>query len=280
MKNIFSIYDAGIEEIAIGKFDGVHLAHQELLKRLGSNSGVFIIFQNNEKFLSDLKLREQLLQKKVFLISLDSIKNWSGEKFVEFLKQAFINLKKIIIGYDFCFGKCRECQASDLKKLFFGAVEIVEEFKINGISVHTHNIKEALKNAQIRQANMLLGREYQIKGKVIKGQGIGKKFLYPTINLENLGYFLPKNGVYATLFSKDKIPSATFVGIRSTDSNFSMEVHLLREFHEMRDGDICDLFFVDFIRENQKFENLHLLKEQIALDIKQIQEILIQKSKK
>lgn len=272
MKNIFSIYDAEIREIAIGKFDGVHLAHQELLKRLGNNGGVLIILQDDEEFLSDLKLREQLLEKKVFLISLDAIKNWSGERFVEFLKQAFINLKKIVIGYDFCFGKGRKYQAGNLQKLFCNTVEIVEEFKINGISVHTQNIKEALKNAQIRQANMLLGRKYQIKGKIIKGQGIGNKFLYPTINLENLGYFLPKNGVYATLFGRNKIPSATFIGVRSTDFNFSIEVHLLGEFYDVGNEDICDLFFVDFIRENQKFEDLKLLKKQIALDIKQIQE--------
>ncbi|WP_104696783.1 MULTISPECIES: bifunctional riboflavin kinase/FAD synthetase [unclassified Helicobacter] len=268
MKSISFMCDLNIKEIAIGKFDGVHLAHQELLRRLGEKSGVVVIYQDDKQHLTDLRLQKTLLQKKIFFFRLRDIREWSGERFVKFLTTSFPRLEKIVVGYDFCFGKGREYGALKLRELFKGQVEIIDEFKINHQSVHTQNIKDFLWQGEIKKANLLLGRMYQIKGKKIQGQGIGKKLLYPTINLENLNYFLPKNGVYITLFGVHKALSLTFIGTRSTDLQFSIEVHLLQEIGETLKGVIFDLFFVDFLRDNKNFKDLEQLKRQITQDIK------------
>lgn len=268
MRNTFSIYDPKIKEIVIGKFDGVHLAHQELLKSLGEQSGVLVIYQNDRQHLTDLKLQKKLLQKKTFLLYLKDIKEWSGERFIEFLAASFPKLEKIVVGYDFYFGMNKKYDAIKLKELFLGKVEIIDEIKINHQAIHTQTIKDLLQDGNIKRANLFLGRMYQIRGKRISGQGIGKRLLYPTINLQNLNYFLPKNGVYITLFGKNKVLSLTFIGIRSTDSHFSIEVHLLQGEGRLENGEF-DLFFIDFLRDNQKFNNLDQLKSQITKDIKQ-----------
>lgn len=272
MKNIFSISSSKIEQLAIGKFDGVHLAHQKLFKSLCSNAGVLMISQDKGCYLCDLELKKRLIGYELFELMLDEIREWSGEDFVAFLKQNFPNLKKIVVGYDFCFGKDRKNNCHHLQEMFDGEVEIIKEVKKNGCSIHTQNIKKILQEqGDIKLANLLLGRMYQIQGRVIKGQGIGKKMLYPTFNLDTQKYILPKEGVYATFVGEEKIPSATFIGVRSTDSHFSVEVHLL---DKVRDFDKIDLFFVDRIRDNKHFSNLEELKKQITQDIQTIKNIL------
>ena len=126
-------------------------------------------------------------------------------------------------------------------------------------------------------ANLLLDRVYEIKGDLIKGQGLGKKELFSTLNLDVSNYFLPKNGVYATftnLNNKD-FKSVTFIGNRlSTDDKFSVETHIIEPFSEDKINGKITIKFKDFIRDNKKFENLNELKFQISKDILKAQDIL------
>ena len=269
LKHSTILKNKNIDSIAIGGFDGIHIAHQELINRLTKNGAIVIIDKGYANLTPKLH-RCDFVNKECLFLKLEKIKNLNGKEFVDFLKEKFPNLEKIIVGYDFSFGKNRESNANDLSKLFDKKVEIVKEIKIEGVSVHSQTIREMLKNGDIRKANLLLGREYSITGDVIKGLGLGKKELFATINLKIQDYLLPKEGVYAT-FSKIKkqlFPSVTFIGKRATIYNsFSIETHVLDETIQITPNNV-KINFVEFLRENIKFDSLESLKSQISKDIK------------
>ncbi len=264
-----------IDTIAIGGFDGIHVAHKTLIDKTGEKGAVVIIDKNYAN-LTPNSYRCFYIDQPCIFIDLSKIKDLSGEEFVKLLTKEFPNLKKIVVGYDFRFGKNRSKDANDLKKLFDGEVEIVKEIKIDGISVHSKTIRELLKKGDLKTAKKLLGRNYSIFGNVIKGLGIGSKELYPTINLSTGNFLLPKEGVYAT-FSKidDKtFSSVTFIGKRETiDGSFSIETHILDRF-DLKDIKTVEVIFVEYLRENKKFKDLQNLKKQIEEDIKEAKKIL------
>lgn len=256
-----------IDSIAIGSFDGIHLGHMQLINRLGDNGALFVIDKDHANLTPGLKRIEYSKHPCMFYHFL-KVKDLSGDEFVNLLKKEFINLKKIVVGYDFVFGKSRSCNAQDLKKIFDGTVEIVDEFFYDGISVHSSVIRKLLLSKDIDRANLLLGREYSIHGKVIRGQGLGKEELYPTINIEVKDYLLPSEGVYAsrTRIENKIYNSVSFIGTReTTDGHFSIETHIV-DF-DVEVGDEVEIFFVHFLRENRKFNNLKELKTQITIDI-------------
>ena len=262
-----------IKSLAIGHFDGIHLGHKALFSYC-FDGGILVIENDRLKLTPK---RESFINLPIFYKNINDIKNLSPEEFIKLLKNEFVNLKKIVVGYDFKFGKNRSADAIFLKNIFDGEVVIVNEKKINNISVHSEKIREFLKKANIKMANLLLDRVYEIKGNLIKGQGLGKKELFSTINLDTSNYFLPKNGVYATftnLNNKD-FKSVTFIGNRlSTDDKFSVETHIIEPFSEDKINGKITIKFKDFIRDNKKFENLNELKFQITKDILKVQDIL------
>ncbi len=256
-----------IDSLAIGGFDGLHLAHQKLISHLTDRGTLIVIDKKSASLTPKLHRCSHLKQECIFL-SFDEIRDLSADEFIAFLKKNFINLKKIVVGYDFRFGKCAHANADDLKRLFDGEVVIVEEVFFDGISVHSRIIREYLRIGKINEANKLLGRNYEIQGSVIKGQGIGAKKLFPTINLNVEDFLIPKEGVYATITKIAGIsyPSASFIGKRlSTDGNFSIETHVLNEELDAVKGKVS-IIFVEHIRENMKFDNLEALKKQISND--------------
>jgi riboflavin kinase/FMN adenylyltransferase len=257
-----------IDTIAIGSFDGIHLGHMQLINRLGKDGALFVIDKDHANLTPGLKRAEYSKYPCMFYHFL-KVKDLSGKEFVELLQKEFVNLKKIVVGYDFQFGKKRSCEAKDMKELFDGEVEIVEEFFYKNISVHSSYIRELLMNKNIDCANELFGREYSIIGKVVSGQGLGKEELYPTINIKVKDYLIPSDGVYAsrTKIENTIYDSVSFIGTRSTtDSAFSIETHILNKNVEVNDK--VEIFFVKYLRENRKFDNLKELKVQITNDIK------------
>lgn len=257
-----------VDTLAIGSFDGIHLGHQQLIKKLGSNGALFVIDKDQSNLTPGVKRNEYSKHPCMFYHFL-KVKDLSGEEFIQLLKKEFINLKKIIVGYDFMFGKKRSCMAKDLYTLFDGEVEIVEEFIYKGVSVHSSVIRNLIENGQIAKANSFLGREFSIVGEVISGQGLGKSTLFPTINLHVKGYVLPKDGVYATRtrIGTKVFDSVSFLGKRvSTDGSFAIETHILDSQIQTVPNSV-EIFFVKHLRENRKFEKLEDLKTQIAQDI-------------
>ncbi|MDD5405634.1 MAG: bifunctional riboflavin kinase/FAD synthetase [Sulfurovaceae bacterium] len=261
-----------ISSIAIGAFDGVHLAHKVLIDSVDA----VVIIERNSGVLTPGYLRTKHTSKPSFFYHLDKIKDLCAEDFVAKLKADFPSLAKIVVGYDFHFGKDKIGDTKLLKKLFDGEVIVIDTVKSEGIPVHSRVIKDALRAGDIKTANKLLGREYEITAQSISGQGLGARELVPTLNLSINDFLLPKEGVYATRTKIDGYwyDSVSFIGHRvSADCNFAIETHILdRDIGIIRDD--ISISFVAFLRDNQKFNRLEELKTQIVQDIKEAKRIL------
>lgn len=267
-QNHKEIKKSDIEAVAIGHFDGLHKGHKELIKRLGAN-GALIIIESDKATLTPKHRREEYASVPCFYYDLKNIKNLRGDYFIGLLRRDFKNLRRIVVGYDFKFGKDRGWDKHDLGRIFDGEVIVVSEFCFDGLGVHSSAIRRFLSDGDIYRANRLLGREYSVEGEVIKGQGIGKNELYPTLNLIIYPYATPKDGVYATRtrIGDKTYTSITFIGTRvSTDGLFSIENHIIDENLQNTPKNIR-ICFVEKIRDNMKFYDLKDLKSQIAKDI-------------
>ncbi len=255
--------------IAIGGFDGMHIGHQHLFKALGEK-GTIVVIETGYANITPKKERENFSHYPMFYLQLDEIRHLDGEEFITLLKEKFPKLKKIVVGYDFHFGKNRKYSFDDLNSLFDGEVVVIDEVTHNDDSVHSHKIRAKLLLGDIDGANDFLGHNYTIRGALVAGQGIGKKELVATINIEASNFLTPKEGVYVTLTRIDDEehyhPSVSFVGHRvTTDGSFAIESHIL-------DGEVfcqikASISFVSFIRENKKFDSILELKKAIKSDI-------------
>jgi riboflavin kinase / FMN adenylyltransferase len=258
-----------VDSIAIGGFDGMHVGHQSLFGELGAH-GAIVVIETGYANLTPTQEREHYTHYPIVYYSLEDIRHLEGEEFVAMLQKRFPHLKKIVVGYDFHFGKNRRYSHANLGELFKGEVKVIEQVCIEGDSVHSHKIRTKIQIGDISGANHFLGHNYRIKGSVIKGQGIGKTSLVPTINLECPGFLLPYEGVYAALVRLDEEehfhPCVVFIGHRvTTDWRYAIEIHVLGEtIGVCRTASIS---FVKFLRKNQKFDSLELLKKAIESDI-------------
>ncbi|WP_373070445.1 bifunctional riboflavin kinase/FAD synthetase [Sulfurimonas sp.] len=256
--------------IAIGGFDGMHTGHQHLFDELGEH-GTIVVIETGYANLTPKKERENFTHYPIVYLELDDIRHLDGEGFVKLLNEKFPSLKKIVVGYDFHFGKNRKYNFDDLKELFDGEVKVVDEVCLDGDSIHSHKIRAKLGIGDIKGANAFLGHNYTIRGSKEAGQGIGSKELVATINISSEeGFLVPKEGVYTTLTRIDDEehyhPSVSFVGHRvTTDGSFAIESHLL----DGKVGEVskASISFVSFIRDNQKFNSLEELKKAIESDI-------------
>lgn len=261
---------SNIEAIAIGGFDGMHVGHQQLFNELGKH-GAIVVIETGYANLTPGRERERYTHYPLYYFPLDDIRHLGGEEFVALLMVKFPKLRKIVVGYDFHFGKNRRYSHGDLKDLFDGEVCVVDQVTMEGDSVHSHKIRAKIQIGDISGANRFLGHNYCIKGSVIKGRGIGKTDLVPTINLECNGYLLPYEGVYAALTRIDDEehyhPSVVFVGHRiTTDGSYAVESHILGE--TIGACIRASISFVKFLRKNQKFDSLDSLKIAISNDIR------------
>ena len=259
------ILNNSIRSVAIGSFDGLHLAHQELI----ALAEALVVIERNSGYLTPGYKRTHFTPEPCFFYLFDKIKSLTPKAFVLKLQEDFPRLEKIVVGYDFHFGKAKEGNAQLLRKLFDGEVVIVDEVSIKGIPVHSRTIKAYLAEGNLEMANRLLGREYAVEGMIVKGQGLGGRELVPTLNLKAEHYRLPLEGVYAsrTKLGEEWYPSVTFLGHRiSTDGSFALESHILRRDIGKRAGE-ATVAFRALLRGNRKFDTLEQLKAQIKADI-------------
>jgi len=260
----------GVTAVAIGNFDGMHLGHQALFSRLGEAGGIVVIEHFRATLTPGIR-RGSFTDKPLYFYDFEQIRALPPDVFVRMLNEDFPNLSKIVVGEDFAFGSGRSADATTLRTLFQGEVEIVREVALNGEPVHSRFIREKIREGEIVEANAMLGHLYETWGDLVPGQGIGAKELVPTLNLDMGRFLLPKKGVYKTDTCIDGIcrPSVTFVGHRmTTDGSFAVETHILDEAvatlpyrHEI------SIRWIEHIRENRRFVVLDELKKQIESDI-------------
>ena len=268
-----------IEMLAVGCFDGFHLGHKQLLKHLKrENSALLVIdkFQN-DRLVPKEKMKE-LCEFDLIFVDFKEIKNLSAKAFLVHLQAEFTQLKTLVVGDDFRFGKQRGAGARDIEKLSSLRAIIIADFEFKGISVHSKFIKECLLRGECELASELLGRDYAVCGLLESGQGIGAKELVATLNLNTKNYFLPKSGVWASLceIGGQIFKSVSFIGLRSTDGKFSVESHILDEKFDLKlkENEKITLIFKKFLRENRHFDDLNLLKKQIQKDCQNAQKCL------
>jgi len=260
-----------ITSIAIGGFDGMHLGHMALVKKLDINGAIVVICTRYAN-LTAKTYRERYTKFPLFFYPLEDIKHLSGEAFISLLKEEFPALKKIVVGYDFHFGHQASSDTDDLRAMFDGEVEVVNKFLIDDIAVHSRVIREYLRSGDIQQANKLLGYNYSVIGYPIKGQGLGKKQFVPTINIDCREFLIPCEGIYATktIVNHKEFISVSFIGHRvSTDGKFACETHIIDESFNEKIPHTIEVVFFTKLRDNKKYDKFEFLKAQILKDIEE-----------
>jgi len=204
------------------------------------------------------------------------------DKFIGEIIVGQIAAKHLVVGYDHRFGNNREGSREKMQELArqhgFG-VEEVEEFLIDGIEVSSTRIRKALNDGNITEANRLLGYEYSITGKVVRGNRIGHQLGFPTANIvtDDRYKLIAANGVYASRVEWNGVlyGGMSNIGIRPTinDNKFAVEVNIFDFDQEIYD-ECLTVYFVERLRDEIKFDSLEALKAQIKADDARIRQIL------
>jgi riboflavin kinase/FMN adenylyltransferase len=281
--------------VTIGTFDGIHLGHQKILSRLinssknkNLNSVVLTFFPHPRIILNkynEVKMIDTLDEKIIHLneIGIDSLiihpfdKNFSLLSANQFIKDFLVEklkIKHIIIGYDHRFGKGREASVTDLKNYANDYNFTVEEIKaqeIEKITISSTKIRNSINQGDIKTTKKYLGRYFMMTGKVVKGDGLGKKINYPTANIfiEETYKIIPKDGVYLVETKiKDKLFNGMMnIGHRPTiGTNVkSIEVHLFN-FNKDIYNQVISIKMISKIRDEIKFSSIQALKDQLVKD--------------
>lgn len=280
--------------VALGLFDGVHLGHRAVIDlsvkmaEKGFTPSVFTfssdsleqkqgrridyIYTDSQKY----KLLSELGIVRVFSEDFNNIKSLSGEEFVKKILLGKLNAGFVSCGRDFRFGKNASCNAENLAefgKKFGFQVEIADDISFNGENISSNRIRELLKNGCVTDANLLLGEEYRIDGKVVHGRQLGRTIDFPTINqLYADAQLIPRKGVYrsAAFIGGKKYDSITNIGVKPTvDKDISplAETHILGFSGDVY-GENITVKLLGFVRDERKFASVEELRKQIACDIK------------
>jgi len=274
--------------LALGTFDGVHIAHKELLK-IAKQQGEHVIactfdvppaavFKNDFKLLTTLREKEFLLKKsgadEVFVQRFD-------KRFAETLPEDYIKAlcerfkpEKIICGYNHTFGKNASgnfgvlCELS--KKYNFKTVT-VPPIKYENEIVSSTLIRQMLLMGEVENAQKMLGRAYSVCGEIVHGRHIGESLGFPTANVRvEDGKLIPKPAVYASFVELDGIRyrSMTNIGVNPTvtdENKLSVETHVFNYAGDMYNKRVR-VSFLKKIRDEKRFDSVEELKEQLLND--------------
>ncbi len=272
---------SGKTSIAIGKFDGFHMGHKQLICSSTSSSCSLMVYKVNSSESGCLTDREESISAADsmgadYYIEVDLkkyLKDLTPEEFIFKVKDQY-NVSIINVGEDFRFGKGAEGSVDTLRELahkYSYEVNVVPFYVYKDEKVSSSRIRESLASGDVVSACEMLGRRYQIKGKVIYGKEIGRSIDFPTANITT-EKFLPRKGVYLTetCFDGKNHYGITNVGLRPTvnvdgSERPNIETHLLGF-----DGDIygkeINVSFIEFIRDEKRFGSLAELRTQIKMD--------------
>ena len=295
--NISEITNLQNAIVTIGTFDGVHLGHQKIIKRLieikqkqGGGTLLFTFDPHPRKVLfpeqTDLRLITTTQEKCDLLqqFGIDHVlvfpftKAFSKMPAADYIKDVIINglkTKTLVIGYDHRFGSSREGNINMIKAMSVDHKFSVEEIpvqEINSLNISSSRIRTALEKGDIETANDNLGYSFFIIGEVFKGKQLGRTIGYPTANIriEHVDKLIPKIGVYAVsvIIEEKKFKGMLNIGVNPTtdDSNeLKIEVNVF-DFNRDLYGTKIKVEFIKRIRNEQKFTNLDELKQQLAKD--------------
>ncbi len=300
MKNITEDFRGSF--VTIGNFDGVHLSHQFICRKLASEAkeagvkSLIITFDPHPKMILHPDIRPfyliTTLEEKLKLLedcgidgtlvipfSLD-YSQITAEKFVRESLGGKLAIKKIIVGHDYTFGRDKKGNSDYLissgREMGF-AVEVVDAFKVGDNIVSSTLVRNLIIKGDIKTVTNLLGRCYNVAGIVVSGRGRGVGLGFPTANIDPEKELLPPAGIYAAFVDVEgkRYPAALNIGEKPTfaDYTFTFEVHLLDFSSDLR-GKRLNTEFVEKLRDIIKFDTPEMLKKQIAADVEKTRSIL------
>jgi len=290
--------------VTIGNYDGLHLGHQAIIKRVielarqGKGEAVVLTFEPHPvKFLHP-ELQIPLItpyRKKMMLLTqfgvdvtinlpfTEDIARMSAREFIQDIVQRRIAPRQVVVGFNFTFGKGRTGTSEELKKIGESLgfkVEIIPPFYVDGEIVSSTRIRELIARGDIKEANRMLGSNFFMLGRVIHGHARGKGLGFPTANLEITQDLYPNDGVYAATVIVDerRYDGVVNIGTNPTfnDGQLAVEVFLF-DYQGDLYGKELQVALVDKIRDEQTFPSAELLVRQIEQDIQRAREILREK---
>ena len=289
--------------LTVGNFDGVHIAHQRIISQVvrearerGGKSVIMTFNPHPQEFLhperkpfylittlsEKFELLEEMGVDAVAVINFSAdFSRLSADEFIRGIIWRLFGPAKILIGHDNTFGRGKEGKPAYVKqlgeKLGFD-VEIIEAVCMEGLVVSSTEVRNAVREGDMRLAGMLLGRPYSLEGRVVEGFQRGRDIGFPTANIAPQKELLPGRGVYATLIDieGERFESVTNVGFNPTftdEKRLSIETHI---FDLNRDvyGKRARVHFLEHLRGERKFESIDKLTAQIANDIARARAIL------
>lgn len=285
--------------VTIGVFDGVHIGHQSLIKRLaasahdsGRKAVVITFFPHPDKVVDEVAERyylttpeqraELLLQlgaDRVITLPFDeAMRQLPATTFVNQLVE-HLQVEELWVGADFALGYQREGDISFLREqgkargFTVQAVELITQREGDRF-VRSSTVRERVRRGEMRRASAMLGRMYTVEGEVVRGEGRGRAIGVPTANLAVWSeQVIPANGVYASWARRgnEEYMAATNIGVRPTfaGAQLAIEAHLL-DFEGGIYGERLELRFVQRLRPERKFDGVEALVAQIQDDIQQV----------
>ncbi|WP_426369200.1 bifunctional riboflavin kinase/FAD synthetase [Pseudocolwellia sp. HL-MZ7] len=287
--------------LTIGNFDGVHLGHKEVInalikqaKELNSIAAVMVFEPQPRELFSPETAPARLCRlrdKYTLLASLgverlicvnfnQKFATQSAENFIEDLLVNKLGIKSLIVGDDFRFGKSRKGNYNMLLEAGKASgfnVSDTASYKILDQRISSTEIRKALENDDLEQAEMMLGRPYSIIGRVFHGDKRGRQLGFPTANVKLKRRVSPVNGVYAV---KVKTGKGLFFGVANIGSRPTvagirqqLEVHIF-DFDFDLYGQTIEVILLKKLRKEMKFDSLSALTEQIVIDSEQARQFV------
>lgn len=283
--------------IALGNFDGIHVGHQKLIKTMVSKSkelglkSSLLLFKSHTKTIIDnsntqmitnndqkFNIAKELGVDIIYLIDFNErLMNLSAEEFVKNIIIDKMNGKLVVVGFDYKFGYKASGDSKYLselgKRYDFDVIVLSPVYKDEKV-ISSSTIRELISSGKMVESSKILGRPYSMFGKVISGKNRGNKLGFPTANIEPTNsYIIPKSGVYMTntIIGNKRYLSATNIGYNPTfnENTLKIETHIL-DFNENIYGEILNIEFIEFIRDDIKFDNTDDLITQMKNDIEWI----------
>ncbi|MCX6905284.1 MAG: bifunctional riboflavin kinase/FAD synthetase [Verrucomicrobia bacterium] len=282
--------------VAIGMFDGVHLGHQQVIRQAVTDAeqreglAVVVTFdlhpaavvapERAPQMIHSLPQRMRALAalgvEAAWLIHFDrEFSQQTAADFIRNLARDWNPLGSVCVGRDFSFGRQRSGNVKLLRELgeeLGFTVHGLAAVALDGQTVSSTRIREAIRAGHLDTAQQMMGREYALAGAVVEGDRLGRQLGFPTANIEAGGLVLPPGGVYA-VHAKDgeaHYRGLLNIGHRPTlqqpTPQLRVEAHLL-DFEGDLYGRELEITFVDKLREERKFPSLEGLRQQIAQDV-------------
>ncbi|WP_339918052.1 bifunctional riboflavin kinase/FAD synthetase [Yeosuana marina] len=281
--------------VTIGTFDGVHIGHQKIIKRLIDTAkrdhlkSVILTFFPHPRMVlqkdSSIKLINTIDERASIIENSDldfllikkfthAFSRLSAEDFVKQILIDKLHAKKVIIGYDHRFGRNRNANIDDLKvfgEAYGFEVEEISVEDINDVAVSSTKIRKALYEGNIEKANSYLGYSFMLTGTVVKGRGLGNQLGFPTANIfiKETYKLIPKHGAYivSSIIENNQVYGMMNIGINPTvdGTNESIEVHFFNFNGNIYNKNI-QINLLHRLRDEVKFDSVEALKAQLLKD--------------